>query len=278
MLQLDFLKQSWLFKEFHLQANEMLFDEWETDQNIYIIIAWELEIQKYTTVKKDEVKVLAKLWADEVFWEASLNTDKPKQVKVIASKKTLLLWINAQEWMNQFTQKHPLEATNLLKYIIHLSNNRVNYWNNLITANYKVTQEILKIKEINNKNIFQLIDKLEEIIHIDHTLFLEKNPVLDNYMVLKYDSRNKWKMLDKIIEITDNKLELLELKTQDTYSEIQELNIWEESLWYLVYFRRNHEFTDNDKKVLTTISTWIAGLIREKRVLEEERDKQYMES
>ena len=46
MLQLDFLKQSWLFKEFHLQANEMLFDEWETDQNIYIIIAWELEIQK----------------------------------------------------------------------------------------------------------------------------------------------------------------------------------------------------------------------------------------
>jgi hypothetical protein len=32
-------------------------------------------------------------------------------------------------------------------------------------------------------------------------------------------------MLDKIIEITDNKLELLELKTQDTYSEIQELNI-----------------------------------------------------
>jgi hypothetical protein len=61
----------------------------------------------------------------------------------------------------------------------------------LITANYKVTQEILKIEEVNNKNIFSLIDKLEEIINIDYSLYLEKNAVLENYLVIKYDSREK---------------------------------------------------------------------------------------
>lgn len=278
MLQLDFLKKSGFFKEFHLEKNEVLFEQWEKDQHIYIIITWELEVQRYTTINKVETKTLAILWSNEVFWEASLNSDKPKEVKIIATKKSLLIWINAQEWLDSLTQKYPNEAMNLLKYIIHSSNKRINEWNSLITANYKVTQEILKIKEVNNKNIFSLIDKLEEITHIDYTFFLEKNPVLDNYLVQKYDSRNKGKMLDNIIEITDNKLELLELKIQDTYSEIQELTIWDKLLGYLIYFRKNEEFKDNDIKVLTTISTGIAWLIKEKSILEEQRDIDFMEN
>lgn len=278
MLQLKFLQNSGFFTEFHLQKNEVLFEQGEKDQNIYIVISWEIEVQKYTTIHKDEVKTLANLWVDEVFWEASLNTDKPKEVKIIATKKTTLIWINAQEWLDDFSQKHPIEAMNLLKYIIHTSNKRINQSNALITSNYKVTQEILKIKEVNNRNFFWLIDKLEEIIHIDYIFFLEKNPVLDNYLVLKYDSRNKWKMLDKIIETTDNKLELLELKTKDTFNEIQELTIWETSLGYLIYFRNKIDFNENDKKVLTTISTSIAGLIKEKIIIEEQRDKDFMEN
>jgi hypothetical protein len=78
-----------------------------------------------------------------------------------------------------------------LKYIIYISNGRLLKSNALITANYKVTQEILDIKEVNNKNIFKLIDKLEDIINIDYSLYLEKNPVLENYLVIKYDSRDK---------------------------------------------------------------------------------------
>lgn len=278
MLQLEFLQQSGFFKEFHLQKNEVLFEQWEKDQNIYIIISWELEVQRYTTIHRDEVKNLAILWQDEIFWEASLNSDKPKEVKIIATKPSVLIGINAQKWLDEFTKKYPNEAMNLLKYIIHSSNQRINQWNSLITANYKVTQEILKIKEVNNKSIFNLIDKLEEIIHIDYSLFLEKNPVLDNYLTLKYDSRNKWKMLDEVIEITDSQLDLLEFKTKDLFNEIQELKIWDNSLWYLIYFRENNDFQDNDIKVLTTVSTAIAGLIKEKKTLEEQRDKDFMES
>ena len=277
MLEIEKLKQSWHFQEFHLDTNEVLFDEWEKNQYIYIILAWELNVEKYTTNKKDETKILACLWKNEIFWEASLNSDKPKEVKMVATRKTLLLWIQVWDCLEKFTEKFPSDAMNLLKYIIHSSNKRLNNSNNLITANYKVTQEILKIEKVNNKNIFKLIDKLEEIIHIDYSLFLEKNTVLENYLVLKYDSRKKWIMQDEIIEVTDKKLHLLELKLQDTYHEIQSLNIWDDNLWYLVYFRKNKDFNDNDKKILTSISTGISGLIKEKKLLEEERDKSYMQ-
>lgn len=278
MLQFNFLKKSWYFKEFHLEANEVLFDEWEIDNNLYIVVAWEMNVEKYTTNDKNETKILATLWKNEIFWEAALNSDKPKQVKMVANRKTLLLSINATAWLQDFSNKYPEEWLNLLKYIIHISNTRLLKSNELITANYKVTQEILKIEDINNKNIFALIDKLESIINIDYTLFLEKNSVLENYLVIKYDSRDKGKMKDQIIEIADNKLDLLELTLNDTYHNIQSLAIWEDELWYLIYFRKKVKFSDNDKKILTSISTWISWLIKEKKLLEEESNKNYMES
>jgi len=278
MLQINFLKNSWYFKEFHLQANEVLFDEGETDNNLYIVVAWKINVEKYTTNKRNETKILASLWKNEVFWEAALNSDKPKAVKMKAQRETLLLSINATKGLSEFSEKYPEEWLNLLKYIIHISNTRLSKSNELITANYKVTQEILKIEQINNKNIFWLIDKLEEIINIDYTLFLENNPVLEKYLVIKYDSRDKWKMKDKIIEIADNKLDLLELKLNDMYHNIQQLSIWDSELWYLVYFRKNINFSDNDKKILTSISTWISWLIKEKKIIEEEQNKNYMES
>jgi hypothetical protein len=110
---------------------------------------------------------------------------------MVAKRKTVLLSINATKGLDNFSKKNPEEGLNLLKYIIHISNMRLLKSNELITANFKVTQEILNIEEINNKNIFKLIDKLEEIINIDYSLYLEKNAVLENYLVIKYDSREK---------------------------------------------------------------------------------------
>jgi hypothetical protein len=62
------------------------------------------------------------------------------------------------------------------------------------------------------------------------------------------------------------------------YHNIQQLSIWDSELWYLVYFRKNINFSDNDKKILTSISTWISWLIKEKKIIEEEQNKNYMES
>ena len=85
-------------------------------------------------------------------------------------------------------------------------------------------------------------------------------------------------MKDQIIEITDNRLDLLELKLNDTYHYLQRLSIGEKELWYLIFFRRMKNFNDNDKKILASVSTWISGLIKEKIILEEENNRDYMES
>jgi hypothetical protein len=188
------------------------------------------------------------------------------------------MYIDAKQGLSDFSKAYPEEWMELLKYIIYLSNQRLNNSNFLITANYKISQEIIKLEEINNKSIFWLLDKIEDIIHVNHILFLEKNPVMENYLTIKYDSRKKWKMLSEIIEITDNKLELLELKLSDFNHYTQELSIWDDSLGFLIYFRKDIDFSDNDKKILTSISTWISWIIKEKILIEEQRDKEYMEN
>jgi hypothetical protein len=80
---------------------------------------------------------------------------------------------------------------NLLKYIIYLSNKRLLESNILITATYKISKEIIELNEINNKKIFELIDKLKEIINVSYILYFEKNPVMENFIKLKYDTRKK---------------------------------------------------------------------------------------
>lgn len=273
MLDLNLLKNSWFFKTKTLKKWEILFDEWEKDTNLYVIIRWELKIEKYTTKKRNETKVLAYLKNNEVFWEAALNSDKEKEVKIQATITTSLLYIDAKYELNQFTKKHPEEWLNLLKYIIYLSNKRLLESNYLITANYKVSQEISKIKEINNKSVFELIQKLKDIVNADYIVYLEENPIMQNYTTIKYDTRKEWKMLDIVIETAENKLSILELKNEWYNNSIHELTIWSDNLWLLIFFKKWKDFNDNDKKVLTSVTTSIAWLIKQKIILEEEKNK-----
>jgi hypothetical protein len=78
-----------------------------------------------------------------------------------------------------------------LKYIIFLTNKRLLESNHLIAATYKITKEITKIEKITNKKIFELIDSLRDIIGVDYIIYLEKNLNIENYLTLKYDTRNK---------------------------------------------------------------------------------------
>ncbi|MCP4523098.1 MAG: cyclic nucleotide-binding domain-containing protein [Candidatus Gracilibacteria bacterium] len=277
MLPIKILQKSGYFTEFQLKQDEVLFDEGDIDQNIYIILSGKVSIEKYTTQERTETKILAELGSNEIFGEGALNSDRKKQIKIKATENTILLSINAQEGLDTFTQEYPHEGMNILKYIIYTANKRLLNANNLITANYKVSQEILNIKEVNNKSIFELFDKLESILDIDYSIFLEKNSVMENYLTLKYDSREKSKLQNSVIEITENKLSLLELKIYNTCSYIQSLSIGDEKLGYLIYFRKDKDFNDNDKKIFSSITTGISGLIKEKIIQEEERDREYME-
>ena len=276
MLDIIFLKSTWFFKEISLEKGDLLFDEWELNDNIYIILTWELLIEKYTTNKKNETKILWKLIKNDIFWEWALNDNKPKEVKIVSSSKTYLIYISAKKEFDRFSKKHPEESMKLLKYIIYLSNKRLTESNYFITANYKISKEILNLKSIDNKSIFWLIDKIEDIVVVDYILYLEKNIVMENYLTMKYDSRIKGKMLDKVIEITNNKLDLLELKLSEISYFISELNFWENHLWYLIFFKKDALFSDNSKKILTSISIWVSWVIKQKQLLEEQRDKDFM--
>lgn len=277
MLDIKFLENSWYFKKIILEKWEVLFDEWEIDNNLYIIILWKLLVKKYTTSDKKETKVLAYLSKDDIFWEAALNDNNPKSVKISSHRKTYLLSINAKKWLDDFSQKYPLEWQNLLKYIIYLSNKRLNASNYLITANYKISDEIIKLNKISSKSLFDLIDKLKNVVMVDYILYFEKNPVMDNYLTLKYDTRLIWKMQDKIVEITNNKLDLLNFKVKNITNYTQELSIWENSFWYLIFFKKEGIFSENDKKVLISTSTSIAWVIKEKQLKDEQNNIDFME-
>jgi hypothetical protein len=85
----------------------------------------------------------------------------------------------------------PKEALQFLKQIIDLGNKRVLKANSQITATYEMNHAILELESVNNKSVFHLLDTFKNIVHADFILFLEKNPVIDSYLNVKYDTRNQ---------------------------------------------------------------------------------------
>lgn len=276
MLDINFLKNSWFFSEKVLEKWDTLFVEWDVDNNIYIVLLWELSVEKYTSKNKTETKILAYLKQNDIFGEAALSSSSEKQVNIVASKKTSLIYINAVEWLNKFTQKHLNEGFNLLKYIIYLSNNRLLESNYLITSTYKISKEITELEEVTNKSIFDIIEKLKNSLKVDDVLYYEINPVVPDYITLKYDTRKSWKMLNGVTDIADNELELLSYRSEWYFTFRQILAIWSKSIWYLVFLKKDKKFNDSDKKVFTTTSSAIAGLIRQKQLMDEDRDREFM--
>ena len=64
----------------------------------------------------------------------------------------------------------------------------MNESNYLITSTYKISTEIINLNKITSKSIFDLITKLRDTVRVDYILYFEKNPVMDNYLILKYDT------------------------------------------------------------------------------------------
>jgi hypothetical protein len=163
-----------------------------------------------------------------------------------------------------------------LRYIIHLSNKRLSDSNSLITSTYKISQEISKLDEITNKSIFYIIEKMKETLNVDDILYYEINPVMENYITLKYDTRTPWKLLNWITEVADNELDLLKYRSEWFFTYKQVLSIWNNNIWYLVFLKKDVRFNESDKKVFATTSSSIAWLIKQKQYLDEERDREYM--
>jgi len=279
MLDIKLLENSWFFKQISLEPSEILFDEWDSDNNIYIVKSWKINVEKQLTWEEDSVKVLAQLETWKIFWEWALNDSEPKQVRIRATESTLLLSINAWEWIENFLSKNPTEWLNLLKYIIYLWNKRVLKANAQITSTYEINNSILHLENIDNKAIFWLIDTFKNIVNAEYILYLEKHPVLDWYFNLKYDTRYQWKMFEKILEfLSEDEIEStlrnqsIELTDNNL---LEKLHIWDFDIWYFVIWKWS-EFEENDKKIIISIWSSLYWVIRQKRLLDEEKDKNSM--
>lgn len=281
MFNIEFLENSWFFQIKTLRAWELLFDEWDIDNNLYIIKSWEVSIEKYTNSDRDESKILARLWNWEILWEWAIWGNWVKQVKIVAIKKTTLLMIEAKNSFEEFLLKHTKPWVDLLSSIIYISNKRLLEANFLITSNYKINKHISEINEFNNTNLFKIIDQFTKIIVADYILYLEKNPVIEDILIMRYDSRLRWKMQetmiylwwDWIFNIWDIKKEWIKL---DKHNFIEELKNGNKIIWYLVIWNNKNDFDDTQIKSIWTISVSIAWFIKQKQYFEELKNKEYI--
>jgi len=257
MLDINFLKNSKFFDHILVKKWEIIFDSWNFDTFLYVIISWEVSVEKYTTSQKNETKSLAILKKWWLFWEASVTSFLPKDVKIVVVEDVLLLKIDAKDWIRNFIKEYPIKWLELMKYIIALTNKRLLSANEQIIANYEMNKNILEIDKIDSKSIFLLIEKFKYIIWGDYILYFKSNPYLPNYTTLAYDTRLKWLISHDPIKLTGDMLEVDEINIPITkYNLVNKLYIWNRVLWFIVFWKENDDFTYVDKKNINSIITW----------------------
>ncbi len=281
MLDIKFLQSSGFFETISLKSWDVIFDEWEINNDLYVVISWKINVLKYTTSERKQVKKLATLLKMDFFWEAWLSVkNEPKKVKIQASSDSELLKIDAGTWVEKFIKDNPEEWLNFLKHIIYITNKRLNKNNRQIAADYELNKEINNLEKITLKSIYHIIDKIAVIIECDYILFFEHNIVMNNYYSLKYDTRTGASFEGISLEIED--LKSLDIKKDiphlDTslFNNIVKLNIGERELWFLVVGRKNNIFSENEKNMLISMWNSLSGIIKQKEVLEEEKNKSYI--
>lgn len=268
-------EKSPFFEKQILKKWEYLMQEWDIDNNLYIVKNWVLAINK--NVWEWDIKQLAIIKTWEFVWEWWFdNSNTPKDVDVIALSKTELLKIDLKEWFKKFIEELPNIWFEILKYIIVETNKRLLEVNRLFTSSSEMEQTINSIKNIDLKTIFWLIDKIKNIIDSDYILYFEKHSILKNILTLRYDSRTPNKMLDIIFERAWYFLDLDELyKKANIWKNdqiiISKISIWDEVYWFLILWREKRIFSWWDKRIISWISNSLAWIV--KKFLQDKEDK-----
>jgi len=273
MFNLKELKSSEYFKEKTLLRWEVLFDEWEIDNNLYFIDSWKLSIEKYTTKEKETSKQLAIIKTWDFLWEGSLNNSVPKEVKVISLETTKILYIDAKNDFLDFMKKKPELAKNILVWIIDITNKRTLSSNKYIASLYEINQSINKIEEINYLEIFKILEKIKIILNWEYILYLETNPIDDKYLTLKYNSRKYLKMQDLLVQKGHYKLDEIWINKTDKIL-TKEIKIATEHLWNIIVWKKE-KFSENEKRIFIGLVTSLSGMLKQKKILEEERNMEF---
>lgn len=274
---IETFEKSPLFEKISLDKWSFLFKEWDVDQNLYIIKKGILSVEKFTTSEKIDTKQLATLKSWDFLGEASLAKNiTPKEASIKVLENSEILKIDAKNELKRFIEENPTIGFELMRHIIVEGNKRLLEANKLIATNHEIEKSINNIKVIDLKAIFQLIDTIKNVVGVDYILYLEKHPVLENFFILKYDSRFPGKMQDMVFEKSGVFLDLEALYTEcnipkNDYVIVNKISIWNEIYGYLIIGRENKWFDGSDKKIFSWASNSFAGII--KKFLSDKEDK-----
>lgn len=282
MIYLENIKSSGFFREIQLNKWDILLREWDTDQNLYIIYDWELSVEKSIETKKWQFKQLWLLWVGNIVGEAALSHDNPKQVQIRANKNTILYAIDGKVDFPKYVTKFPKEWYNILINIIDIVNSRLLKANRELTANYEVNIAISKIKDISISSIYKLLLVFQSILQIDQIMYFEKNRVMDSYYKLRYDSKNKSSIQNKIIKFENETMDFDILQKESIelckYIRSTKLSLWEENYGFLVIGREKKDFHENEEQLLVNTAWSFVAIIHQKSLLDEAKNKSYIKS
>jgi len=276
------LERSPLFETLNLKKWEVLFDEGEINNRIYIIKNGFLSVQKFTSTDRTSLKQLALLKAGDFIGEWWLSwVPTPKEARILAVEDTTLLSIDATIDLKKFLEENPYLGYEVMKQIIVETNQRLLEANKLIASNYEIERQIMRLKKIDAKWVFHLLENMCGVVDVDYILYFEKHAVLDNFLILKYDSRTPNKMLDLVFERSGYFLDLDELYIQANIKPedrviINKLNLGEEVFGFLVFGRESRGFTGSDKKIFLSTSHSLAGIIKKLFADREDKDRIYV--
>jgi len=282
MIHLENIKSSGYFKEIILQKWDVLFKQWDIDENLYIVYDGELSVQRSIETLKWKYKELGKLWIWNIVWEASLSHSEPKEVQIVANRKTVLLKIEGKNDFPKYVSAFPKDAYEVLTTIISITNSRLLKSNRQLTANYEVNVAISKIKDISYTSIYKLLLVFQSILQVDQIMYFEKNLVMDSYYKLKYDSKNESSIQNKILKFENNELDLELLKdeniTLSKYIRSTQLTLWEENYGFLIVWKERWDFHENEEQLLRNTAGSFVWIIHQKWLMDEARNKNYIKS
>jgi len=205
--------------------------------------------------------------------------NNPKEVIITANTKVELLFIEAKTWLQKFIKYNPIEWLSLLTHLINITNARLLESNSLITATYNINKEINSLKNIDTRWVFLIINTIKKTLNCERILFLEKYEAIEEMLILRYNTSKWMKILNELIELQNNSLDITSIKDYiNNYNLIENISIWNKNLWYLVFCKENNSFTENEKKIITSIIPSLAWIIRQREIIKEERDKNYIKS
>lgn len=282
MLPLENIKSSGHFSQIELEQWEILFTEWDVDENLYIIYDGELSVEKSIETKKWDFKQLWLIGIWNIVWEAALSHNEPKQVQILANRKTTILKIEWKKAFPKYVTAFPKDGYKVLTSIISIANTRLLRSNRQLTANYEVSMAISKIKDISITSIYKLLLIFQSILQVDQIMYFEKNKVMDSYYKLKYDSKNSDAIQNKIIKFPDEKLDIGILKEEwvelAKYFIHADLSLWDEHYGFLVVGKDSKDFHENEHQLLTNTAASFVWIIHQKSLIDEARNKNYIKS